>query len=349
MSTGVFLDSPPAPPVRRLTTRPRARARLVASSPGRVKPASVHISAIATIFPTPRGEPERVTPAAIVDFLAEREGIARGRSLLRAGASRDDLRRAVACGAVERPRTGVYCTPRLASVQRTAAAHGGEVACASALRRRGVWVLDHEERLHVWVGPHGRTFRHDGCHCVTHRDDGISAFGDVSVVRALVQLATCLGDEAFFAAFESAWHLGLLGDTERAEVRAGLRAGQRWLTDIARPDAESGLESILRLRLLRRGIAVERQVRIDGVGRVDVLIDGILIVESDGRAGHAREAERHKDLVRDARAAAAGYERLRFDYALIIHDWPVVEAAIVTTLRRLRAATRRSGGGGAHR
>lgn len=128
-------------------------------------------------------------------------------------------------------------------------------------------------------------------------------------MRALVQVAACLGDEAFFAAFEPAWHLGLLSAADRAEVRASLRAGQRWLIDIARPDAESGLESLLRLRLLRLGIRVQSQVQIATVGRVDFLVDGLLIIESDGREGHAREAERHKDLVRDARAAAAGYER----------------------------------------
>lgn len=290
-----------------------------------------------------------MTPAAIANHLSIRGGIGRGRGVLRAGASRDDLRRAVARGAIVRVRTGVYCLPHLLAEQQTAAAHGGEVACASALRRIGVWLLDDDARMHVWVGPHGRAFPHTGCHCVTHRDDGVSAFGQVGIVQALVQLASCLGDEAFFAAFESAGHLGLLGRTERAEVRAGLRAGQRWLVDIARSDAESGLESLLRLRLLRLGITVRCQVWIRDVGRVDFLIDGVLIVESDGREGHAREAERHKDLLRDARAAAAGYERLRFDYALIVHDWPVVEAAIVATLQRLRLARRRTGGAGVHR
>jgi len=42
-----------------------------------------------------------------------------------------------------------------------------------------------------------------------------------------------------------------------------------------------------------------------------------------------RPCHGHKDLLRDARAAALGYETLRFDYALIIHDWPLVEAAIL--------------------
>ncbi len=283
-----------------------------------------------------------MTPTQIADLLARRGGFARSHTIRSAGASRRDLARAVASETILRVREGVYALPGPDALAREAAAHGGEIACTSALRRRGVWVLDEEAALHVWVGRHGRRFAHERCRCVTHQDDGVSAFGEVSVTRALVQLASCLGDEAFFAAFESAWRLGLIGVTERAEVRAGLRAGQRWLVDIARGDADSGLESLLRLRLLRLGISLDCQVRIDTVGRVDFVIDGVLILEADGRDGHAKEAERHKDLVRDARAAAAGYASLRFDYALIIHDWPTVERAILATLGRIRRTGRRS-------
>ena len=45
--------------------------------------------------------------------------------------------------------------------------------------------------------------------------------------------------------------------------------------------------------------------------------------------------DRHKDLVRDANAAAWGYVTLRFDYALIVHDWDLVEAAILGSLATL--------------
>lgn len=285
-------------------------------------------------------------PSHLADALDAR-GFARTSTLRALGASRGDLARAVAAAVIVRVREGVYAAPTAHPLELAAAAHGGELACASALRRRGVWVLDPDHALHVWVGPHGRTFSHEGCRCVTHRDDGVSAFGEVDLVRALVQLASCLGDEAFFAAFESAWHLGLLSRRDRSEVRAGLRARQRWLVDLARGDAESGLESLLRLRLLRLGIVLECQVRIRGVGRVDFVIDGVLVLEADGRVGHAREAERHKDLVRDARAAAAGFITLRFDYAMIVHDWPTVERAVRAALGRQRArvrAGRRIGG-----
>jgi very-short-patch-repair endonuclease len=75
-------------------------------------------------------------------------------------------------------------------------------------------------------------------------------------------------------------------------------------------------------------------VIIDGVGEVDFVIGGRLILEADGRENHDGTDKRHKDLVRDAKAAALGYRTLRFDYDLIVHDWPVVEAAILAALSR---------------
>lgn len=263
-------------------------------------------------------------------------GIARSAQLCRRGATRAQLTRAADRGALVRVRNGVYAVPEVDASTRLAAAHGGELCCASALRHHGVWVLEHPVGLHVWVGPDARVHPHDGCRCTTHRDEGRAAFGVVSVVHALIQSVRCLGAEGFFAAFESAWHLGLLTGSDRALVRQGIPARFRHLVDIARPDAESGIESLLRLRLSRLGIRLESQVLVAGVGRVDFVLAGRIILEVDGRLNHDGPAQRHRDLVRDAEAAAAGYETLRFDYALIVHDWPRVERAILGTLARSR-------------
>ncbi|UIN29662.1 endonuclease domain-containing protein [Microbacterium binotii] len=271
----------------------------------------------------------------IADRLRALGGVARAGQL---GASRSALARAAARGAVERVRKGVYALGAPPDV-RDAAAHGGELACAAALRVRGVWVLEAIPTLHVWLGSNGRGHPHPPCACVVHRDAGASAFGMVSITQALVQLAACLGAESFFAAFESAWRLGLLDRSDRDEVRRRLPARFRWLVDLARPDADSGLESLLRLRLRLLGISLERQVLIRGIGVVDFVVDGRLIIEVDGRLNHEGASLRHRDLVRDAEAAAQGYETLRFDYALIVHDWRRVQRAISATLARMRIAS----------
>ncbi|MDQ1077435.1 MULTISPECIES: endonuclease domain-containing protein [Microbacterium] len=270
-----------------------------------------------------------------VDLVARAGGVMRRAHLLAHGATVADIRRFVRGDTLERLREGVLALPDADPIVKAAAVHGGSVACASALRCLGVWLWDDEARLHVWLGTSGRRHPHAGSRCVTHHDAGTSAFGVVSIVQALVQVASCLGDEVFFAAFESAWRKGLIDRAQRAEVRAGLRAGQRRLVDLARPDADSGLESILRLRLSRLGIRLESQVRLPGVGVVDFLLDGRIILETDGRANHDGVVMRHKDLRRDAIAAAQGFETLRFDYALVLHEWHLVEAAILA--RRAQA------------
>ncbi|GAA4779371.1 hypothetical protein GCM10023351_25500 [Microbacterium gilvum] len=80
------------------------------------------------------------------------------------------------------------------------------------------------------------------------------------------------------------------------------------------------------------------QVVIDGVGRVDFVLGSGIILEVDGRGNHDGAVMRHKDLVRDANAAARGYITLRFDYALVLYDWPLVEAAILGARASLRRA-----------
>lgn len=272
-------------------------------------------------------------PTEIAAKVDAHGGVSRTSALRKAGASARHLRRACVAGAIRPLRAGVYATPHADAKVITAALHGGSLCCASVLADLGVWVLD-AAAVHVALGAHGRQREHADCSCIAHWDDGPSGYGRVDVVRALVQLARCQGDEAFFAAFESAWHLGLLSRRRRLEVRRRLDAGQRRLVDAARPDAESGLESILRLRLLRLGITLRSQVRIPTVGRVDFVLGERIILEVDGRENHDGESLRHRDLVRDANAAARGYTTLRFDYALVLHGWPRVERAILGALRR---------------
>lgn len=270
----------------------------------------------------------------IIDVVERHGGVIRRRRLLSAGASKRDVDSAVAGGGLIRLREGVYGLPSADPLILDAARHGGEVACVSALRAHGVWVLATQKRLHVWLGGKGRKHTHTPCSCVDHHDAGGAAFGIAHVALALIQAATCCDEEVFFAAYESAWNKGMLTRTDREWIRRSVPARIRWLVDLARPDADSGLESLLRLRLVRLGVSLECQVLIVGVGRVDFLAAGRLIIEVDGRDNHDGTSLRHKDLVRDAAAAAQGYETLRFDYALVVHEWHTVERAIVARLAR---------------
>ncbi|MFF0911424.1 DUF559 domain-containing protein [Microbacterium enclense] len=229
--------------------------------------------------------------STLLDIAARSGGIARRKTLLRAGARDSDIRRAVADGALLRVRNGVFAASGTPALVVEAAAHGGAVACVSTLRLFGVWVWDDAELTHVWLGASGRRHEHERCRCDGHHDGGDAAFG-----------------------------------------------------------VDSGLESILRPRLHRRGIALESQVQIPRVGVVDFVLDRSIILEVDGRDYHDGASLRHKDLRRDSLAAAQGYETLRFDYALVLYDWPLVERAILARRETARhRSARRSAPGVPHR
>ncbi|GAB3601142.1 endonuclease domain-containing protein [Microbacterium tumbae] len=263
-------------------------------------------------------------------------GLAHGTALQRYGLSRAELAKAVGRRELERLRPGLFATSTLDPNVRVAALHGGALTCASALRVHGIWVLDDDTRPHVWVGRRGRVHEHGGCRCTSHFFRGVVPLGIVDVETALIQLFHCEGDESFFASLESALHLRRLSRAAKLRVRAALPASARWLVDLAGAEAESGLESLLRLRLHVLGLILAAQVVIHGVGRVDFVVGGRLIIEVDGKENHTGAAKRHRDLMRDAAASALGYETLRFSYGQIVHDWPTVQAAILGAMARLQ-------------
>ncbi len=260
-------------------------------------------------------------------------GCARSATLFALGATKNDLRTAVRGGHIAMLRRGVYAAPGTPPAVCEAARHGGALTCGRALRAHGIWVLEGEGPPHVWLGAHGRAHPHTACRCVGHWSEGTSSLGVLDPAPALLHYARCSNEEGFFAALESALRIGAIGSSERAWIRERLPERLRWLVDLAHSKSDSGLESIVRLRLHRIGITVEAQVTIIGVGTVDFVIDGVVILEVDGVENHDGPSKRHKDLVRDAEANARGYTPLRFDYALVIHNWPRVERAIIGALR----------------
>ena len=278
-----------------------------------------------------------------VEAVRKLGGTARTSGLRAAGVARADLTHAVREGLLLRPRNGVYALPETSRSVIEALSHRGTIACVTAARDFGLWMLDDagEEPVHTWVRPRHSPTRlvidpdvEEGSCCVFHRDIPADdpSLGRVGIVHCLVQILRCKGDEAFFAALESALRQDLIDEPGRDRLRGHVPLRTRWMVDFARSDADSGLESLLRLRLHRHGISLASQVEVPGVGRVDFVIGDCLIIEADG--GTHDGPARHRDRVRDTVAMALGFVTLRVDYALIIHDWALVEDAILAAVRR---------------
>lgn len=264
------------------------------------------------------------------------------------GWSRRSIESGLSCGRLSRIRRGVYAHGDACDEAAAAARHGGALACVSAARHLGLWVLAPDLPHHVWMR-HGHRQQHEPrmggardltspeCGCIEHWDEGPfrDSFGLPSVPRILLQIFRCQSAEVFFATLESARRQHRITSGGLSWLRARVGVAGRVMINFSRADADSGLESLLRWRLRRHDLDVRSQTNVVGVGHVDFLIGGMLIIEVDGHLGHADSSSRHKDLVRDAQAALWTLHTLRFDYAMVIHDWELVEGAILQRAAQL--------------
>ncbi len=101
------------------------------------------------------------------------------------------------------------------------------------------------------------------------------------------------------------------------------------------PLADSGIESIPRVRLAQRGVAMIPQVVVDG-HRVDGLVGERLVLQFDGFGPHRSRKQRNKDLREDARLVRRGYVVLRFGRDAVVHEWPMIESAVLSIIAQGR-------------
>ncbi|MBB2976398.1 very-short-patch-repair endonuclease [Microbacterium endophyticum] len=150
----------------------------------------------------------------------------------------------------------------------------------------------------------------------------------MSIVDGLAAAARCQAPRATVATFDSALHLGFVDEQGLDDVFAALPARYRPLRLLIDGRAESGAETLLRLILRSLGCKVELQVVIDGVGRVDLLVDGWLIIECDSEEFHSGWRYQERDRLRDLASAERGYTVLRPTAKLIFTEPERVRAAV---------------------
>lgn len=253
--------------------------------------------------------PSRSAPTLPADVP---RAVARRHDLLAGGATSRAITAAVHDGRLIRPRRDRYlpgdCDPVVAEAVRL----GGRVDCTSLLRLYGVFVLD-DTRSHVRLPPHASRVATPRDGVVRHWVDSAAPTEAtvVPVIEALVHAVLCQPPRAAIATLDSAWHLRLVDENEIAEIFRLLPRRFRRLRPLLDPRAEAGTESLVRLMLRGLGVVPELQVEIAGVGFVDFLVDGWLIIECDSTAHHSDWAARRRDIRRDAAAIRLGYVPLR--------------------------------------
>ncbi|WP_345803331.1 hypothetical protein AAIB33_09690 [Microbacterium sp. AZCO] len=257
--------------------------------------------------------------------------------LRRFGWTKRDLAGAVASGSLTTVRRGVFLCAGASDEIVAAVKEGGRLACVSVLQPLGVFVLKRSKtHVHFERGTwkHTPRKRTQIWHWRPLQRSPHPRATCVGLIDALAQATTCQSPRAAVATLDSALNLGLISLEDLDEIFARVPARRRVLRGLVDGRAESGPETFVRLMALALGFEVQLQVQIDGVGRVDLVLDGWLVVECDGEKFHSGWASQKADRRRDLALAARGLTSIRpIAEDILFHPEDVMDA-----LRGLRAA-----------
>ncbi|HEU4806628.1 MAG TPA: hypothetical protein VFT01_00070 [Homoserinimonas sp.] len=290
------------------------------------------------------------------DLLHDLQGLgnlARTTQLDDLGHGRRRIESALASGRILKVCRGWVATPRATTTAVIAVLQRGKLTGPTALASYGIWDAV-DRRIHVQVR-HNRSasaitpltplaaFTHEKYlragvrrHWSEERHpDAYGASWRVSVLDALIRVAIDCPAEQFLACVESALHTGRLSRAGIPILFRSLPTGMASLRDKIDPAAESGLETLARLRLSGFVHKISTQVKIPGInpggrpGRVDLVVDDWLVIELDGDEFHEPVADR----ARNAALVRRGYRSHRFGHEQVISGWPDVEATVRELLR----------------
>ena len=266
--------------------------------------------------------------------------------LLALGATGASLTAAVRHGHLLRLRRDHYALPNVDGRIACAVRVGGRLGCLSALVAAGVFVFE-SPFTHVSLDPLASRLRSPRNRFVplraTNRDgtelhwvELLHPHGGsevaVDIRDALLQSLRCQPEWASVATFDNALFQGLVSASDVDEIfRIAPRRFHRVRNQLdAR--AESGAESALRLIVRGAGLSCDLQVKIPTVGRVDLVVEGCLILEADSRVGHAGWEKQRTDRTRDIEAAKLRLMTLRPTSEHIFESPENVRAAILGLL-----------------
>lgn len=276
-------------------------------------------------------------------------GFAQKQQLVALGASDGALTVAVRQGSVRRARQGWYSTVEPGDDRFLAVRCGGRLTGLSAVRAEGGWVLERRGVLHVSVPRNAARLRSPRNRRVAlsarrqhnvkvHWDDEeLMSRGTATTVALRDALARVILDEDLetsVAALDWALHTGRIELSDLDRMLKVLPRRFRHIHDWADPDCESLPESLTRTRLRLRGHHVVSQVRLDNGQRIDLVVDGVIGLETDGEEFHRDSfvADRRKDI----EITLAGFVPQRYPAEVIFHSWPLAAAAVEAALHHRR-------------
>ncbi|KAA0961953.1 hypothetical protein FQ142_01010 [Microbacterium sp. ANT_H45B] len=251
--------------------------------------------------------------------------------LIRKGLTGRRIAAAVARSDLLHIRRDRYALPTAPSDVVTAVRIGGRVSCLSLLVAMGVFV--HRSRgLHVLVTPGSSRLRlSKNSTTVLHwrvRSSVDGCLHAAPIVDAVAHSVFCQSPRETLATLDSILHHALMTFDELAQLFESLPTRFRPLLALVDPSAASGPETYMRLILRAMGVSYETQVYLEGVGYVDFVVDGWLIIECDSKEFHEGWEKQVQDRARDVAAARLGYVTVRPLAVDLLGDHTVVREAL---------------------
>ena len=280
--------------------------------------------------------------------------IATRRQLLARGYTPKQLAAGVRAGSLLRIRRGYYAARDVHPLIQHAVRIGGLLTCVSAASLLGIWVHD-STFAHVSLRHEASRMRSprdrfvpltedNRFGCVLHWwplvDKSAATMHRVAAVDALAHLIRCQPEFDAVAALDSSLHEKVITNGQLDTIFDAVPERFRQLRKRIDGRAMSGLETRVRLLAIDAGLRCAIQVKFDGIGTVDLVIEGCLVVETDGHNGHDDAVSAARDYDRDLALIALGYIVLRFNYRQVMYEPDRVMAAILAALRTHRGAAR---------
>jgi very-short-patch-repair endonuclease len=214
---------------------------------------------------------------------------------------------------------GTYALPDTPPPFLAAVRWGGAVSHASAADLQGFALWTPDKRIHLTVP----SWRAAEPGLRFHRGQvpaaDLDAFRPMtSALRTAVDCAKTMPLLEAVVVLDSAIHgrrvpieqLQAAAAAARGHGAAALRRAVRYADE----RAESPMESVLRVLVSLLPAKVHVQVRYRGVGRVDLVLDGWLVLEADGFEHHANRKGYRDDRRRGNTLVEHGMVTLRFSY-----------------------------------
>ena len=220
------------------------------------------------------------------------------------------------------------------------------ISCVSAAQIYELPVLMEErpQKTHLSVsynrGMHPSKLRRFDDVCI-HREQFVSdeerRTHVASIGTVLERVLVCMPLKVSLPMLDAARNRGLYDVSTLTIPPTGSRLPHlREALTLSSDRARSILETVARLQLIDMGLTPQVGVWIEGVGEVDMIVLGFIVIEVDGWAFHSSKEQREKDLKRDRELLRRGFVVLRFTYDDVMNgDFAREVPVSVTALRRL--------------